>query len=83
MTADGCQDADRIFSIIERYKALEADLLWDALQRRREARYIALATVSGWTQVAGRLVFVLGSAMAIIAGLAGHLDVVGLFRGLR
>lgn len=81
---DGDSD-DRSLSVREMrdLAAFEADLQWDELQRRREARDIALVTASGWARVAGQILFVAIGAAALILGVAGQLDVLELLRGLR
>jgi len=63
--------------------ALEADLRWDELQRRREARDIAVVTASGWARVARQILFTAFGVAALILSVAGHLDVLELLRGLR
>ena len=76
---------DRSLSIREMraLAALEADLRWDELRRRREARDIAVVTASGWARVAKQILFMAIGVAALILGVAGHLDVLELLRGLR
>lgn len=75
---------DRSLSIREMraLAALDADLRWDELQRRREARDIAVVTASGWARVAKQILFMAMGVAALILGVAGHLDVFELLRGL-
>lgn len=76
---------DRSLSIREMraLAALDADLRWDELRRRREARDIAVVTASGWARVAKQILFMAMGVAALILGVAGHLDVLELLRGLR
>lgn len=76
---------DRSLSIREMraLAALDADLRWDELQRRREARDIAVVTASGWARVAKQILFMAIGVAALVLGVAGHLDVLELLRGLR
>jgi hypothetical protein len=77
-------DDDRSLSIREMraLAELEADLRWDELQRRREARDIAVVTASGWVRVARQILFMVFGVAALILGVAGHLDVLELLHEL-
>jgi hypothetical protein len=64
-------------------RELESDLLWDDLQRKREARAIAVDTAIGWVRVVRQILFVVAGFVAIALGATGHIDFLELVRALR
>jgi hypothetical protein len=63
------------FDLRRAQQKLDAAHRWDELDRRREARAIAIETALGWVRVARRLVLLLMAAAVAILAATGHLSV--------